>query len=203
MSSDRGNRFDHKAAFATDRLSSTRLEIHPSVWIAPGSVVVGDVSLGEESSVWYGCVLRGDLEPVRVGRFTNIQDLTLVHVDVDMPATIGDRVSIGHRCVIHGCTIEDEALIGMGAVLLSGARVGKGALVAAGALIREGFEVPPGTVAAGVPAKIRGPVDEKLRQRIVFGVDNYRMCASEYRAGRCGGGPYGGRAAEPSGECGR
>jgi len=203
VSPDRGNRFDREAAFATDRLSSTRLEIDPSVWIAPGAVVVGDVSIGAESSVWYGCVLRGDLEPVRVGRFTNIQDLTLVHVDIDMPTTIGDSVSIGHRCVIHGCTIEDEALVGMGAVVLSGARIGRGALVAAGALIREGFEVPPGMVVAGVPAKVRGPVSEELRERILFGVDNYRMCGAEYRSGRCGGGPYGGRAAESSGECGR
>lgn len=201
MSPDRGDRFDRKAAFVT-RLSPTRLQIQPSVWIAPGAVVVGDVSLGEESSVWYGCVLRGDLEPVRVGRFTNIQDLTLVHVDIDMPTTIGDSVSIGHRCVIHGCTIEDGALIGMGAVVLSGARVCQGALVAAGALIREGFEVPPGMIAAGVPAKIRGPVDESLRERILFGVDNYRLCGSEYRSGRCGRGPYDGRATEPSAEPG-
>lgn len=185
-------------------LSPTRLEIHPSAWIAPGAVLVGDVAVAEDASIWYGCVLRGDLEPVRVGRASNIQDLTLVHVDRRLPAIIGDKVTVGHRCVIHGCVIEDEALIGMGAVLLSGSRIGRGALVAAGAVVREGFEVPAGAVAAGVPAQIKGNVDETLRARILQGVDDYLACAAGYREGRLGGGPHGGgtlpgrRAPEPS-----
>ena len=179
-------------------LLPTRLDLHPDTWIAPGAVVVGDVTLAEEVSVWYGCVLRGDLEPIRVGKATNIQDLTLVHVDHHLPVTIGERVTIGHHCVIHGCAIEDDVLIGMGAVLLSGARVGRGALVAAGAVVREGFEVPAGAVAAGVPAKIRGEVDDRMRQRIARGVQDYLDSAEGYRAGRLGGGPHGGATA-PSG----
>jgi carbonic anhydrase/acetyltransferase-like protein (isoleucine patch superfamily) len=175
-------------------LLPNRLEIHPRAWIAPGAVLVGEVAVAEDASIWYGCVLRGDLEPVRVGRATNIQDLTLVHVDRRLPAIIGDRVTIGHRCVIHGCVIEDEALIGMGTVLLSGSRIGRGALVAAGAVVREGFEVPAGGVAAGVPAQIKGRVDETLRARILQGVEDYLACAAGYREGRLGGGPHGGGA---------
>ena len=174
-----------------------RLDLHHRAWIAPGAVVVGDVTLAEDVSDWYGCVLRGDLEPIRVGRETNIQDLTLVHVDHDLPVTIGERVTIGHHCVIHGCVVGDDARIGMGAVLLSGARVGRGALVAAGAVVREGFEVPAGAVVAGVPARIRGEVDDRMRQRIAQGVQDYLDSAAGYRAGRLGGGPHGG-AAVPS-----
>lgn len=174
-------------------LLPTKLEIHPRAWIAPGAVMVGDVAVAADASIWYGCVLRGDLEPIRVGRATNIQDLTLVHVDRDLPAIIGDSVTVGHHCVIHGCVIEDEALIGMGAVLLSGCRIGRGALVAAGAVVREGFEVPAETIAAGIPAKIKGQVDERLRARILQGVDDYLACAAGYREGRLGDGPYAGR----------
>ncbi len=169
----------------------TRLDIAPDVWVAPGAILVGEVSIGARSSVWYGCVLRGDLEPIRIGEETNIQDLTVIHVDHGMPIEIGDRVTIGHRCVIHGCTIADESLVGMGAVLLSGCRIGKGALVAAGALVREGFLVPDGTVAAGVPAILRGPVPPGLRERALRGVDTYVECAEGYREGRLGGGPHG------------
>jgi carbonic anhydrase/acetyltransferase-like protein (isoleucine patch superfamily) len=173
-------------------LAPNRLKLHPSAWIAPGAVLVGDVTVGDEASIWYGCVLRGDLEPIRVGRATNIQDLTLIHVDHGLPAIVGDRVTIGHRCVIHGCTVEDEALVGMGAVVLNGARIGKGALVAAGAVVLEGFEVPAGTVAAGVPAKVRGKVEPGLRERMLGGVDDYRVSARGYLAGDLGGGPHGG-----------
>lgn len=173
-------------------LLPNRLDLHPRAWIAPGAVVVGDVALAEDVSIWYGCVLRGDLEPVRVGKATNIQDLTLVHVDHDLPAIIGERVTIAHRCVIHGCTIGDDALIGMGAVVLSGARVGAGALVAAGAVVREGFEVPANAVVAGVPARVVGEVDDRLRARMRGGVQDYLDSADGYRNGRLGGGPHGG-----------
>ncbi len=175
-----------------DPLLPTRLDIHPEAWVAPGAFVVGDVTIGAASSVWYGCVLRGDLEPIRVGARTNLQDLTVVHVDRHLPAVIGSRVTIGHRCIIHGCIVEDDALIGMGAVLLSGCRVGRGALVAAGAVVREGSEVPDGCVVAGVPAIVRGAVDERLRERIRYGVESYVASAAGYRSGRLGGGPHGG-----------
>jgi carbonic anhydrase/acetyltransferase-like protein (isoleucine patch superfamily) len=139
--------------------------------------------VGDEASIWYGCVLRGDLEPIRIGSGTNVQDLTLVHVDKGYSVEIGKNVTIGHRCVVHGCEIGDGALIGMGAVLLTGCRVAAGALIAAGAVVREGFEVPAGRIAAGVPAKLRGEVDERMQARILEGVDDYLACAAAYREG--------------------
>lgn len=171
---------------------ANRIEIDPAAWVAPNAVVVGEVTVGADASIWYGCVLRGDMEPIRIGAGTNIQDLTLVHVDRDCPAVIGERVTVGHQCVIHGCTVGNDALIGMGAVVLSGARVGDGALVAAGAVVREGFEVPPGMVAAGVPAKIRGEVTPELERRILDGVDTYIHYSRRYRDGSLGGGNHGG-----------
>jgi carbonic anhydrase/acetyltransferase-like protein (isoleucine patch superfamily) len=174
------------------KLHTDAVNVHPRAWVAPGAVLAGEVSVGEAASIWYGCVLRGDLEPITIGAGTNVQDLTLVHVDLDQPTVIGERVTIGHRCIVHGCAIEDEALIGMGAVLLSGCRIGKGALVAAGAVVLEGMEVPPGSVAAGVPAKIRGEVSPAMRERFLAGVGHYRQLAEEYRSGRLGAGPRGG-----------
>src|SRR6187431_2735599 len=99
---------------------AVRPSVAASAWVAPNATIVGDVAIGDEASVWYGCVLRGDLAAIRIGVATNVQDLTIVHVDRDLPAIVGDRVTIGHRCVIHGCVIGDDATIGMGAVLLSG-----------------------------------------------------------------------------------
>jgi len=176
-----------------DGFRPTRLDVDSSAWIAPGAVVVGHVTLKARSSVWYGCVLRGDLEPIWVGEDSNVQDLTVVHVDRGMPARIGDRVTIGHHAVVHGCFVEDEALVGMGAVLLSGCRVGRGALVAAGAVVREGFEVPAGAMVAGVPAKVLGAVDDATRRRIQDGVDTYVRSAAGYRERRLGRGPFAGR----------
>ena len=164
-----------------------RLAIHSEAWIAPGAVLAGEVTVGARASVWYGCVLRGDLEPIVVGAETNLQDLTVVHVDRGMPARIGSRVTVGHRSILHGCSVEDDVLIGMGAILLSGCRIGVGALIAAGAVIREGFEVPAGAIAGGVPARILGEVDDALRTRIRDGAASYMMLAAAYRGGRLGG----------------
>jgi len=175
-----------------ERMLPTRLTLHPTAFVAPNAVLVGEVTLAAESSVWFACVLRGDLEPVQVGAGTNVQDGAVIHVDRGMPAVLGARVTIGHRCVIHGCRIEDDALVGMGAVVLSGARVGVGALVAAGALVREGFEVPAGTIAAGVPARVLGPLSDELRERAASGVRTYIDAARAYAAGELGGGPHGG-----------
>jgi len=155
--------------------------VHPDSWIAPGAVVRGRVTIGASASVWFGCVLRGDLEPVTIGEGTNVQDLTVVHVDRGHPAIVGRRVTIGHRAIVHGARVDDEAVVGMGAVLLSGCSVGRGALVAAGAVVTEGFAVPPGRIAAGVPAKVRGEVGEALRERFARGVDSYIELARLYR----------------------
>jgi carbonic anhydrase/acetyltransferase-like protein (isoleucine patch superfamily) len=125
--------------------------IHPSAFIAPGAVVLGDVTLGRDASIWYNCVVRGDMAPIRIGEETNIQDLTVVHVDEGVPCTVGRRVGVGHRAILHGCTIEDEVLVGMGAVLLNGVSVGSGSVVGAGAVLPEGMHVPVGSLVLGVP----------------------------------------------------
>jgi carbonic anhydrase/acetyltransferase-like protein (isoleucine patch superfamily) len=160
------------------------VEFGRDAWVAPNATVTGRVRLGAEVSIWYGCVLRGDLEPITIGDQTNVQDLTVVHVDHGCPVVVGRRVTIGHRAVIHGCSIDDDAVIGMGAVLLSGSRVGPGALVAAGAVVREGFAVPPGAIAAGVPAVIRGAVGPELRERFRDGVTSYLRLAAQAREQR-------------------
>jgi len=164
-----------------------RVRYDPTSWIAPGAVLTGRVTIGARASVWYGCVIRGDLEPVEIGEESNVQDLTLVHVDRGYPARLGRRVTVGHRAVIHGCVLEDGAVVGMGAVVLSGARIGRGALVAAGALVREGEEVPEDVIVAGVPATPRGRVDDVLRARFNDGVESYLKLSEAYRDGRFGG----------------
>ena len=162
---------------------ATKVGLGRDAWVAPNATLTGRVRLGAFASVWFGCVVRGDLEPIAIGDETNVQDLTVVHVDRGCPVTVGSRVTIGHRAVIHGCAIDDDAVIGMGAVLLSGSSVGRGALVAAGAVLREGFAVPAGRIAAGVPAVIRGDVGPELRQRFQDGVANYVRLAAHYRGG--------------------
>lgn len=133
-------------------------EVADDAWVAPGAVLVGRVSLGSRSSVWYGAVLRGDGNSITVGAGSNVQDGTVVHADPGFPAVIGDGVVVGHGAVVHGCTVEDGSLIGMGSRVLNGARIGAGSLVAAGAVVLEGTQVPPGSLVAGVPAKVRRPL---------------------------------------------
>ena len=151
--------------------------IDPEAWVAPGALVLGDVRLARGVSIWYGCVLRSDLEEawIEVGEDSNIQDGTMVHVDPGKPCRVGARVTVGHRAVLHGATIEDDALIGMGAVILSGAVVGRGSLVAAGALVGEGVVIPPGTIAAGLPARVRREILDTDRVRMERG---WRMYAA-------------------------
>lgn len=159
------------------------INIHPTAYIAPGAVVLGDVTLGPRASVWYTAVLRGDTAPIVVGEASNVQDGTIIHVDAGVPATVGARVGIGHRVVLHGCTIEDECLIGMGSVLLNGVRIGTGSVVAAGAVVPEGLEVPAGSVLVGVPARITRTVDDGLRARIRGTWEHYVAEAERHRAG--------------------
>ncbi len=145
---------------------------------------MGDVRLAAEASVWYQCVLRGDIGPISVGERTNIQDLTMVHVDEGVPCTIGAGVGVGHRCILHGCTIEDDCLIGMGSILLNGVHVGTGSVIGAGAVVPEGMDIPPGSLVMGVPAKIRRPVDADLRSRIRLTVEHYVALARLHAEGR-------------------
>jgi len=128
--------------------------VEGGAFLAQGAVLTGEVTLGEDVGIWFGCVVRGDDAPITIGARTNVQDLTMIHADTGVPNHIGCDVTIGHRCVLHGVRVGDAALIGMGAVLLGGSVVGEGALVAAGSVVRERFLVPPRTLVAGVPARI-------------------------------------------------
>ena len=157
--------------------------IHPTAFIAPTAVVLGDVTLAEESSVWYNAVLRGDMAPIRIGARTNIQDGTVVHVDDRVPCTVGNQCAVGHRVILHGCMVEDDCLIGMGSILLNGVRIGQGSVVAAGAVLREGMEVPPGTLVMGVPGRIVRRVDADLARRIADTWSHYVEEAKAHRAG--------------------
>ena len=129
-------------------------QVDPSAFVASNAVLAGDVHLGARASVWFGCVLRSEVERITIGEETNVQDLSVVHTDPGSPVVLGDRVTVGHRVVLHGCTVEDDALIGMGAVVLNGAVVGRGAVVAAGAVVTQGMQVPEMALVAGVPAKV-------------------------------------------------
>lgn len=159
------------------------IHIHPTAFIAPGAVVLGDVTLGPHASVWYTAVLRGDSAPIVVGEASNVQDGTIIHVDAGVPATVGARVGIGHRVVLHGCTIEDECLIGMGSVVLNGAHIGTGSVVGAGAVVPEGLRIPAGSVVVGVPARVTRAVDDALRARIRATWEHYLAEAERHRAG--------------------
>ncbi|MGH7509943.1 MAG: gamma carbonic anhydrase family protein [Gemmatimonadales bacterium] len=159
-------------------------KIHPTAFIAATAAVMGDVTLGEDSSVWYGAVLRADMAPITIGAQSNIQDGTVVHVDEGVPCSVGHRVGVGHRVILHGCTVEDECLIAMGSVLLNGVRIGVGSVVAAGAVIPEGMEVPPGSLVMGVPGRIVRPVDPALARRVAATWSHYVEQARAHRAGR-------------------
>jgi carbonic anhydrase/acetyltransferase-like protein (isoleucine patch superfamily) len=158
--------------------------IDPTAFIAPTAVVMGDVTLGPEASIWFHAVLRGDMAPISIGAQSNVQDGTIVHVDEGVPCRVGARVGVGHRVILHGCTVEDECLIGMGSVLLNGVRVGTGSVVAAGAVIPEGVTIPPGSLVMGVPGRVVRPVDATLRARIQGTWSHYVDAARQHRAGR-------------------
>ncbi|MFJ1609646.1 gamma carbonic anhydrase family protein [Streptomyces sp. NPDC088253] len=143
-------------------------QVDPEAFAAPMSVVIGDVTLHAGASVWYGAVLRADFGPIVIGADSNIQDNCTLHVDPGFPITVGERVSVGHNAVLHGATVEDDCLIGMGATVLNGAVIGAGSLVAAQALVPQGMQVPPGSLVAGVPAKVKRPLTEEERQGLTL-----------------------------------
>ncbi len=155
--------------------------IHPSAYIDDSAQVIGDVEIGEESSVWMCVVIRGDVHRIRIGRRSNVQDGTVVHVMKDTHATtIGDDVTIGHAAVVHGCTIEDRCLIGMGAILLNGVHVGTGSIVAAGTLIPEGVRIPSGSLVMGSPGRIRRTLGEAEAAEIQMYADRYVSYRLDY-----------------------
>jgi carbonic anhydrase/acetyltransferase-like protein (isoleucine patch superfamily) len=157
--------------------------IDPTAFIAAGAIVLGDVHLGRDASLWYNVVARGDTEYLAIGDETNIQDLSMVHADPGVPCVVGPRVSVGHRAILHGCTVEEECLIGMGAILLNGVRVGRGSVIGAGAVLVEGMEVPPGSVVLGMPGRVVRAVDEAMRARLDRTWRHYVAEARRHRAG--------------------
>ena len=134
--------------------TAPRLPAAGDVWIAPGAHVIGKVSLAEGVGIWFGAVLRGDNEEIRIGRGSNVQENSVLHTDWDFPLTVGENCTIGHRALLHGCTIGDNSLIGMGSVIMNGARIGKGCLIGANTLITEGKDIPDGSLVMGSPGQV-------------------------------------------------
>jgi carbonic anhydrase/acetyltransferase-like protein (isoleucine patch superfamily) len=157
-------------------------EIDPTAWIAPNATLIGRVRVGPRASIWYGCVLRADTDQIVIGEGSNVQDNSTIHADEGMPTIIGAGVGIGHGAIIHGATIEDGCLIGMGATLLNGSIIRSGALVAAGALVLEGQEVPGDMLAAGVPAKVRLPLNQAAREAVRANAIDYESLARRHSA---------------------
>ncbi|MFE9685453.1 gamma carbonic anhydrase family protein [Streptomyces sp. NPDC006285] len=161
-------------------------QIAPEAFTAPTSVVIGEVTLRPGASVWYGAVLRADAGPIVIGADSNVQDNCTLHVDPGFPVTVGERVSIGHNAVVHGATVEDDCLVGMGATILNGAVIGAGSLVAAQALVPQGMRVPPGVLVAGVPAKVRRELGAEEREGISLNGVLYVELAKAHRAANGG-----------------
>jgi len=158
-------------------------QLADDAWVAPDAQLIGKVVLEEGASVWFGAVLRGDNEEIRVGRNSNVQELTVCHTDIGHPLTIGADCTIGHRAILHGCTIGDGVLIGMGAIILNGAKIGAGSLIGAGALVTEGKEIPPGSLVMGSPGKVVRALDDEARARLLKSAEGYRANAARFRAG--------------------
>jgi carbonic anhydrase/acetyltransferase-like protein (isoleucine patch superfamily) len=160
--------------------------IDRTAFIARGAIVLGNVHLGRNASVWYNAVLRGDTDRIAIGEDSNVQDLAMVHADPGFPCVVGRRVTAGHRVILHGCIVEDDCIIGMGAIVLNGARVGHGSVIGAGAVVVEGMQVPPGSLLLGVPARVVRAVDEPTRQRIEHSWRHYVAAARRHAAGEFG-----------------
>lgn len=163
--------------------------IDATAWIAPSATLIGNVTVGARASIWFGAVLRGDMDRIELGAGSNLQDNVVVHTASGVPTLIGENVGVGHQAIIHGARIGSGALIGMGTKLLNGSVVGDGALVAAGALVLEGQEVSPGHLAAGLPAKLRGLLSEEMAERVRRNAFHYQALAREYAGAEPQGGP--------------
>jgi carbonic anhydrase/acetyltransferase-like protein (isoleucine patch superfamily) len=160
--------------------ASSEPQVDPDAWVAPNATLVGAVTLRAEASVWFSAVLRGDGDSIEVGAGSNVQDGCVLHADPAYPVRIGAGVSIGHNAVVHGCSVEDGCLIGMGAVVLNGARVGAGSLVAAGSVVLEGADIPPGSLVAGVPGKVRRSLSDEEMHGLQGNAERYRQRRRQY-----------------------
>jgi gamma-carbonic anhydrase len=158
-------------------------QIASSAYVDPQAVVIGEVSVGEDSSIWPGAVLRGDYHRIRIGARTSIQDNCVLHVQGESyPVFVGDGVTVGHGAILHGCTVESNCLVGMGAILLNGSKIGAFSIVAAGTLVPEGIEVPPGSLVMGLPARVHRPLTEAERARIGTSAEHYVQFKNAFQA---------------------
>ena len=157
--------------------------IDPTAWVAPDANVIGRIVLEAESSVWFGATLRGDNEVIHVGHGSNVQENCVLHTDMGYPLTIGANCTIGHKAMLHGCTIGDGTLIGMGATVLNGAKIGRGCLIGAGALITEGKEIPDFSLVMGSPGRVVRMLDDDAQARLLRSADGYRANAARFRSG--------------------
>ena len=148
-------------------------QIHRDAWVAENATLVGNIVLEADASVWYGCVLRSEFETITIGEGSNVQDLTVMHTDPGVPLRVGKGVTIGHAAMIHGAPLEDGCLIGLHSTVLNGAVIGAQSLIAAAALVKEGHHIPPGVLAAGIPAKVVRELDDAARQRLVYSAQHY------------------------------
>lgn len=162
-------------------LVDARPEVAPEAWVAPDANVIGKVTLGPEASVWFGSTLRGDNEMITVGRGSNVQENCVFHTDMGYPLTVGEDCTIGHKVMLHGCTIGDNSLIGMGATVLNGAKIGKNCLIGAGALITENKVIPDGSLVMGVPGKVVRELDAQAIQRLTASAKHYAENAARFR----------------------
>ncbi|MCZ4366514.1 gamma carbonic anhydrase family protein [Sulfitobacter dubius] len=162
-------------------LADARPDVSPDAWVAPDANVIGNVTIGPEASVWFGSTLRGDNEMITVGRSSNVQENCVFHTDMGYPLTVGEDCTIGHKVMLHGCTIGDNSLIGMGATVLNGAKIGKNCLIGAGALITENKVIPDGSLVMGVPGKVVRELDEQAIQRLTASAKHYAKNAARFR----------------------
>ncbi len=154
--------------------------IESSAWIAPSADLIGDIKIGENSSVWFGCVLRGDVNKIIIGKNTNVQDLSMIHTDINTQSILGDNVTIGHKVMLHGCKIEDNCLIGMSATILDNAVIGKGSIVGANSLVTKGKVFPPRSLILGSPAKVVKTLSEEEEQKLILHALSYVKYKNEY-----------------------
>ena len=168
------------AIYQLDDITPT---IAATAWVADSAQVIGNVELGEGASVWFGAILRGDNERMRIGKGTNIQDGTVMHSDLGFPLTLGENVTVGHRVMLHGCTVGDGSLIGINAVVMNGAKIGRNCLVGAGSLVTEGKEFPDGSMIMGTPAKVVRQLSPEQIAAMQQGGPHYVENAKRYRAG--------------------
>ncbi|HMS96658.1 MAG: gamma carbonic anhydrase family protein [Tabrizicola sp.] len=157
--------------------------IAASAWIAPDANVIGRIVVEDEASIWFGATLRGDNEEIRVGRGSNVQEACVLHTDMGFPLVIGPDCTIGHKAMLHGCTVGEGSLVGMGATILNGAKVGRGCLIGAGALITEGKVIPDGSLVMGAPGRVVRQLDEAGRARLLASAEGYRRNARRFAAG--------------------